>query len=115
MVKSLLGVNHQGFTDWLIQRVSAIVMVIYSIGMFVFFASHMPVTFADWHALFTPMWMKIATLIMLLSLLFHAWVGMWTVFTDYVKYTVLGLLLQIIVFIALLAFFFAGALILWAV
>lgn len=115
MVKSVLGVNHQGLTDWLIQRVSAIVMAIYSIGLIAFFMTHSGLTFSDWHDLFTHMWMKIATLLFLLSLLFHAWVGMWTIFTDYVKPFVLRLVLHVIVLLALVAFFFEGAMILWSI
>ena len=33
MVKSVLSVNHQGLRDWIIQRVSAIVMAVYFIGL----------------------------------------------------------------------------------
>jgi succinate dehydrogenase / fumarate reductase membrane anchor subunit len=115
MVKTVLGVNHQGLTDWLIQRVSAIVMAVYSIGLFGFFFTHSNLTFEDWHGLFANMWMKVATLLLLLSLLFHAWIGMWTIFTDYVKPFVVRLILHVIVLLALIAFFFEGALILWSV
>ncbi len=115
MVKSVLGVNHQGLTDWLIQRVSAIVMVIYCVGMLVFFSMHADLAYYDWHGLFAHLWMKVATLLVLTSLLYHAWIGMWTVFTDYVKPFVLRLVLHVIVLFALVAFFFEGALILWSV
>lgn len=115
MVKSVLGVNHQGLTDWLIQRVSAIVMAVYSTALVVFLLTHMNLSFDEWHQLFSNIWIKIATLLFLLSLLFHAWIGMWTIFTDYVKPYVLRLALHVIVLLALVAFFFEGALILWSV
>lgn len=115
MVKTVLGVNHQGLTDWLIQRISALVMTVYSIGLLAFFVMHSPLSYDDWHGVFANMWVKIATLIFLLSILFHAWVGMWTIFTDYVKPYVLRLALHMIVLLALVAFFFEGALILWGV
>jgi succinate dehydrogenase / fumarate reductase membrane anchor subunit len=115
MVKSVLGTNHSGLTDWLIQRVSAIVMAVYSIGMFIFFLTHEELNFSDWHDLFSHQWMKVTTLLVLVSLLYHAWIGMWTVFTDYVKPFVLRLMLHVIVLLALFAFFFEGALILWSV
>jgi succinate dehydrogenase / fumarate reductase membrane anchor subunit len=115
MVKSVLGVNHRGLTDWLIQRISAIVMAIYSVGMLVFFIGHTDLTFTDWHDLFAHTWMKAATLLLLASLLFHAWIGMWTIFTDYVKPYVLRLVFHVLVLLALVAFFFEGALILWSV
>jgi succinate dehydrogenase / fumarate reductase membrane anchor subunit len=115
MVKSVLGVNHRGLTDWLIQRVSALVMAFYSVGLLIFFVTHAPLTYADWHDLFVPLWMKVVTLLVLTSLLYHAWIGMWTVFTDYVKPFVLRLALHVLVLLALVAFFFEGALILWGV
>lgn len=115
MVKSVLGVNHQGFRDWLIQRVTAIVMAVYSIGMILYFVVHPELTFNDWHFLFTHAWIKIATFLFIVSLLFHAWIGMWTVFTDYVHPFWLRLIIHVVVFLALLAFFFESVLILWSV
>lgn len=115
MVKSVIGVNHRGLTDWLIQRVSAIVMAVYSVILLVFFFTHSELTYSDWHDLFAAPWMKISTLLFLLSLLFHAWVGMWTIFTDYVKPYVLRLVFHVVVLLALVAFFFEGILILWGV
>lgn len=115
MVKSVLDLSHQGLTDWLIQRVSAIVMVIYTIGMLVFCFMHTPMTFNDWHELFSHLWIKVSTLLVLLALLYHAWIGMWTIFTDYVKPYVLRLVFHVVVLLALVAFFIEGALILWSV
>ena len=113
MVKSVLGVNHQGFRDWLIQRVSAILMAIYSIGMVIFFALHPDVTYTDWYNLFSSLSVKVITLIVILSLLWHAWIGIWTVVTDYIKCSILRLTINSIVLLVLVALFFAGLFILW--
>jgi succinate dehydrogenase / fumarate reductase membrane anchor subunit len=115
MVKSVLGVNHQGLSDWLFQRMSAVFMVIYVVGLFSFFIMHPNVDYYDWHGLFAHIGVKIATIIVFLSLLVHAWVGMWTIFTDYVPCSTVRLVLHTIVFLALLSFFFAALLILWGV
>lgn len=115
MVKSVLGVNHQGLTDWLIQRVSAIVMVIYSVGLLSYVVMNSPIDYTDWHSLFSYGWMKLATIMVIVSLLFHAWVGMWTVFTDYIKPFLLRFILQVAVFLSLVGFFFASLMILWGV
>jgi len=115
MVKSVLGVNHQGLRDWLIQRVSAIVMAVYVIGLTVFFITHSELAYYEWHGLFSYFWMKVATALVMLSLLYHAWVGIWTVFTDYIKCSWLRLILDILVILALIAFFLATLLILWSV
>lgn len=115
MVKSVLGVNHQGLRDWMIQRISALLMVIYTVLLMGFFLTHPDVSFADWHGLFSSHWMKIITLLVLASLLYHAWVGMWTIMTDYVKPFVICFAINTIVLLLLIAFFFEGLLILWGI
>ncbi|MHB1947323.1 MAG: succinate dehydrogenase, hydrophobic membrane anchor protein [Gammaproteobacteria bacterium] len=115
MVKSVLGVNHRGLTDWLIQRVSAIVMTVYFICIAVFLLMHSHTAYYEWVGLFRSTWMKISTAIVVLSLLYHAWVGIWTVLTDYVKVVWLNWVLQVIVILGLVALFFETLLILWSV
>jgi len=114
MVKSVLSVAHQGLRDWIIQRASAIVMAIYSISLIVYVVTNPGLTFAEWHGLFSQVWMKIATLLVLLSLLYHAWIGMWTIFTDYVKPWVIRCVLNVLMFFGLAACFLWGLMILWS-
>lgn len=113
MVKSVLGVNHQGVRDWLIQRISALLLAVYSIFLVVFIVLHPNLSFAEWHALFAHSSMKLATLLILVALLGHAWVGMWTILTDYVKPFVIRFILNIFILLLLIVFFFAGLLTLW--
>lgn len=115
MVKSVLGVNHQGLRDWIIQRVSAVMMVIYVLGLLGFLIAHPNIAYYEWHGLFGHVWMRVGTALVMLSLLYHAWVGMWTVFTDYIKCSCLNWTLQIITILALIAFFLETLLILWSV
>lgn len=115
MVKSVLGVNHQGLRDWLFQRLSAVFMAVYVIALFLYFASHPNLAWYEWHNLFAPLWMKVATVLFFLSLLVHAWVGMWTVYTDYVTCPVARLVLHTVTFLGLAGCFFATLLILWGV
>ncbi|MDR3491765.1 MAG: succinate dehydrogenase, hydrophobic membrane anchor protein [Gammaproteobacteria bacterium] len=115
MVKSVLGVSHQGLTDWLVQRVSALVMAVYSTSLIIYLLTHPGLEFTDWHTLFSHAWMKIASILFITCLLFHAWVGIWTVFTDYIKNFVLGLILQTLVFLGLVSCFFWALQILWGV
>ena len=115
MVKTVLGVNHQGVRDWLVQRVSAVVMAVYSVGLMLYFVLNGTPEYSEWHRLFSCTLMKIATLLFLASLLLHAWVGLWTVFTDYVKPFWLRLMLHTVVLLMLVSCFFAGLLILWGI
>lgn len=115
MVKSVLSVSHQGLRDWTLQRISAIIMAVYSICLVTYIVCTPGLTFAEWHGLFAHTWMKIATILVISGMLFHAWIGMWTVFTDYVKPFVLRSVLSFFVVLILVACFFWGVLILWSV
>ncbi len=115
MVKSVLSTSHQGVRDWVIQRVSAILMAVYSVGLALYFICHPDLTYSEWHDMFSQDWVKIATLLFLISLLFHAWVGMWTIFTDYIKPYILRSVLNLLTLLMLVACFMWGVLILWSV
>jgi succinate dehydrogenase / fumarate reductase membrane anchor subunit len=115
MVKSVLGVYHRGLRDWAIQRASAFYMAIYTLSIIVYFLLFQELNYIEWHGLFTQGWMKILTIFFILGLLFHAWVGMWTIFTDYVKPFVIRLILDALVIMLLAACFLWGVMILWSV
>lgn len=96
--------NHRGFHEWIVQRVSAVLIGIYAAFIFAFFFAHQPMHFSVWHDLFSTVSMKIATFVVLIAILWHAWIGLWTVFTDYVKNGAVRLLLEILVVIALVSY-----------
>jgi succinate dehydrogenase / fumarate reductase membrane anchor subunit len=53
-----------------------------------------PLGYDGWAGLFVPLWMKIATLLALLALFYHAWIGMRDIWMDYIKPTWVRLSLQ---------------------
>ncbi len=115
MVTSTVGVSRQGLRDWVVQRITAVIMAIYSVGLFGFILCNPGMDYITWHALFLQTGMKIATLLFIASVLFHAWVGIWTILTDYVKIFVLRFVFHVFVLLALAACFFWALLILWGV
>jgi succinate dehydrogenase / fumarate reductase, membrane anchor subunit len=115
MVKTVLGVAHQGLRDWIVQRLSAIYLALYTITLVAYFVISSDLNFATWHTLFTHPWMKVATILGVTSLLLHAWVGMWTVFTDYIVSAVFALILNVLLLFSLGAFFFWALQIVWSV
>jgi succinate dehydrogenase / fumarate reductase membrane anchor subunit len=78
---------HYGLRDWLAQRVTAVVMVLYTVLLIALvLLSRSPQLDHDaWRALFAPQWMKLASLVFMLCIFMHAWVGMRNIFMDYVK------------------------------
>lgn len=97
--------NHRGFWDWVIQRVSALIIGAYAIFLLVYFISYRPVYYAQWHDLYNHILIKCITFIVIISVLWHAWIGLWTVLTDYVHHKPLRLLLEIIICLLLLGYF----------
>lgn len=119
-IKSATGLTGSGSRDWIVQRVSAVVLAVYSVVLLGFFLTHGDVTYLEWSSFMTSLPMRLFSLIAVLALAGHAWVGMWTVFTDYITSGKLGdsapklrLVLQTLMIIAILVFLFWGIMIFW--
>jgi succinate dehydrogenase / fumarate reductase membrane anchor subunit len=93
MVKRVIVGAHYGMKDWLAQRVTALVMLAYTLLFCVVWPR--PPGYAGWKALFSHGWMRFATFLMVASLLIHAWIGMRNIWMDYVKPTGVRLTLQV--------------------
>ena len=74
---------------------------------------HPNLNFSQWHELLTNPLFRIATIVSLLALSLHAWIGIWTVTTDYMKCTALRLSVQMLVVLWLLSQFIWGLMIVW--
>ena len=111
-VKSATGLTGSGSRDWILQRISAVVLAVYAVVVVGFFLFNQ-VDYNAWHGFMMSLPMKLFSLVAILSLVFHAWVGMWTVFTDYVKSSGLRIVLQAAVIIAVLVYLFRGVMIFW--
>ena len=83
-MNSVTNIGRNGIQDWIIQRVSAYVLALYTLFLLGFFVTT-DVDYQSWSALFDQSWFRIFTLLTLLSIGGHAWVGLWTVSTDYIK------------------------------
>jgi succinate dehydrogenase / fumarate reductase, membrane anchor subunit len=108
-----MSLTGNGLRDWLIQRFSSLIIGLYFIVLSIFFLSHGTIDYAILRNLFASTRMQIFTLITLISVFLHAWVGVWTVITDYVKPIALRLIIQVVVIVALAIYFFWGIAILW--
>lgn len=113
MMQSATSLTSSGLRDWLIQRISAVILGLYVIFLAIYFVTHSHISFEQWQTLFANPWMRIFSLLALLSLAAHSWVGIWTVLTDYVKPIYIRLILEILMVIALIAYIVWGIEILW--
>ena len=114
MVNPATALGRSGLHDWFIQRVSAVVVAAYVLYLFVFFASNQ-VSFDVWQQLFAGTGFKVFSLVTLLALVAHAWIGVWTVFTDYIKPVGVRFVAQSLLILTCLTVLVWGVTILWGV
>ncbi len=115
MVKSVTSLGRSGLHDWMIQRVTAVVLAIYVVYLAFFIFSTPQLEFAVWQALFEGTGFKVFSLIALAALCFHAWIGLWVISTDYLKPLAIRMVFQLLVILSCIAFLLWGAQILWSV
>lgn len=115
MVNRVVVGAHYGMRDWLAQRITAVIMVLYVLLFVVLVVSGPKLDFATWRMLFTPQWMKFATLLFLFSLFAHAWIGVRDIVMDYVNSAAIRLSLYSLVIAALFVYAAWSVRILWGI
>ncbi|SEK95109.1 succinate dehydrogenase, hydrophobic membrane anchor protein [Halomonas daqiaonensis] len=113
MVTNITNLGRSGLSDWLLQRVSAIVLALYTLFIVGFLLLSSGLDYAAWSGLFSQTWMRIFSLLAFISLAAHAWIGLWTVTTDYLKSTGVRLAVQLIIILAIFVFLVWGITVLW--
>ena len=115
MVKRIVSGAHYGLKDWLVQRFTAVIMLLYTVALLGWLLAQRPVDYATWRALFDGAWMRYFTLLFALSLFLHAWVGVRDILMDYVRPARLRLPLQVATIVVLLLYTMWVVNILWSV
>jgi succinate dehydrogenase / fumarate reductase, membrane anchor subunit len=113
MVDNVLSFSNRGLRDWLLQRLTAIIIAVYAIFVVTFILLHPQLQFDEWQMLFSYNIIKIFSFLTLFSIIIHAWIGMWRVFNDYVKSSSLRLLLLFLIAILFFCCLTWGVVILW--
>ncbi|USD20521.1 succinate dehydrogenase, hydrophobic membrane anchor protein [Microbulbifer variabilis] len=122
MVRTVTSFGRSGTFDWLYQRVTAVILLAYVLFIvgFIFFTKDFG--YQAWSELFAQRWMRVFSLVALLSTVIHAWIGLWSVVTDYItnrvmggKATVLRLFVEVILAAVAVLYTVWGIEILWGV
>ncbi|MBK6853121.1 MAG: succinate dehydrogenase, hydrophobic membrane anchor protein [Burkholderiales bacterium] len=74
-----------GLRDWLVQRITAVLMALFTLVLLAQVLFGGPLGYDRWAAIFSSQWMKSATFVVLLALSWHAWIGMRDIWMDYIK------------------------------
>lgn len=122
MVTSVTSFGRSGLYDWLIQRVSGVVMAAYTVFIVAYLLLNPDLTFEQWKSLYSQLWMRVFTLATLLSFIAHAWIGLWAVLTDYLtvrllgnKATFLRIFAQLILGVAAVTYLVWGIQVIWGI
>ncbi len=106
---------HYGLRDWLSQRITAVVIVLYTALLLALLVWHGGLDYPAWRATFDHPAFRIASFLFLVAVYYHAWVGVRNILMDYVKPTGVRLLLQALVICTLVGYAGWGIEILWGV
>ena len=90
-------------------------MALYTLLFLVLLLGAPKIDYLAWRNLFAPQWMKLATLLFLVCVYLHAWIGVRNIFMDYIKGSGLRLVLYVIVIAVLVAYAGWSVQILWGV
>ena len=76
---------HYGIRDWLVQRVTGVIILIWVLAMLVRFVVASDMSFAGWNAFMSGAVMKTLTLFTIFAVAYHAWIGVRDIWMDYIK------------------------------
>jgi succinate dehydrogenase / fumarate reductase membrane anchor subunit len=91
-----------GMRDWLSQRATAVLMALFTLVLLVQLLLPGPLGYDRWAGIFSAQWMKLLTVVVVVALAWHAWVGMRDIWMDYVKPVGVRLGLQVLTIVWLL-------------
>ncbi len=94
--KRLVVGAHYGLKDWLAQRITAVLMALFTVVLLVQVIVGPKMSYYKWSGIFASQWMKFLTFIVIVSMLMHVWVGMRDIWMDYIKPVWLRLSAQVL-------------------
>ena len=101
--KRLVVGAHYGFADWLVQRVTGGLMALFTLVLGAQLLFGGPLGYNRWAGIFASQWMKVLTFVVIVSLAWHAWIGMRDIWMDYVKPAGIRLVLHVFTIVWLLS------------
>ncbi len=112
MVNRIVVGAHYGLRDWIMQRVTAVIMLIYTV-LLALFLILAPASYEGWKALFGCTWVQVLTQTTLIALFLHAWIGMRDLWMDYIKPVGLRLTMHTFTIVWLVSCFIYSVKVVW--
>ena len=95
---------HYGLRDWLAQRVTGVLMALFTLALLAqVLLTSGDIGYDKWSGIFSAQWMKALTFALIVALIYHVWIGMRDIWRDYIKPVGARLVLQIFTIVWLVA------------
>jgi len=104
MVNRKIVGAHYGLLDWLVQRITGVVMAAFTLIVAVALVQGVASDYESWRAFMASGPMRFATFLFIISLCWHAWVGVRDLWMDYVQPTGIKLALHVLTLLALFGY-----------
>ena len=95
---------HYGLMDWLAQRITGIVMAAYTLVLFAAALGGAIASREAWHAFMANGLIRFLSFLFIVSLCYHAWVGVRDIWMDYVQPTAIRVTLHVLTLFALIGY-----------
>jgi succinate dehydrogenase / fumarate reductase membrane anchor subunit len=113
MVTQITSFGRSGLYDWMMQRMSALVLSLYTVFIIGYLLLNPDLTYTQWNALFEATWMRVFSLMVLLSIGVHSWIGLWSILIDYIKSTGPRFFFQSVCGLAMFVYIVWGVQVIW--
>lgn len=96
---------HYGLRDWIIQRVTAVIMAVYTLVILAaLLFGGIAQTAERWQGFFASGWVRLISFLFVVSLCYHAWIGIRDIWMDYIKPVWVRLSLHALTLLALVGY-----------
>lgn len=113
MLNLTTALGRNGLQDWILQRITAAILAAYTLLLLTFWFLTPSCDPVPWQIFFSLPLIRYLSLLALISVMIHAWIGFWVVSTDYIKRASVRLTAELIVYCCLLFEFIWAIQILW--
>lgn len=113
MVNRKIVGAHYGLKDWLAQRITGVVMVVFTLVVAAALLQGAGASHESWRAFMAAGLMRFVTFLFIVSLCWHAWVGVRDIWMDYVQPAGIKLALHVLTLLVLIGYAGWAAQIIW--
>lgn len=103
-MKRLVVGAHYGLKDWLAQRVTGVVMAVFTLLIFAATLAGVTSSREAWQAFMANGFIRFINFLFILSLCYHAWVGVRDIWMDYINSAAVRLVLHVLTMLALIGY-----------